>query len=261
VSDRPGVLRVEESAFECVLQDLATQLPARPERLKIAAVVIRAKEAVLFAFLLRIRNGIRKRPLKKVVKSGAEHEKIEPFLDDPVDLAFPVVEIPMLGLKAVQTAVGEITQPAVLEARRLDHIEMIEVDGLPMRNPVTVPEPAAAAAPLEQIVDGVKQRARRTAVQYQQPPPPFAFRADRIIIGTEPQARRRYFSGKYQLRRLRIDRLAAGQDQVAAVVAFDGFQANPGHRFVQPLKFLFRQATGRDLPAFQNSIHDNALHA
>ena len=131
---------------------------------KAAAVVKRPEERAVVEPLarvgrrlrgIRVGHDVRVGALEKIVLPDAQHEDVEPPLEAPVDLARPLLGPPVLGLEAREAPVREIADAAVLEVGFLLHIEAGEVDRVLLRHDVDVPEPAAAAAPFQEVVETV----------------------------------------------------------------------------------------------------------
>ena len=104
----------------------------------------------------RIRDHIRKRFLEQIFDPGPDRKQVQPFFHDPVDFLFPVRQIPVFRLETVQSAMGEITDPPILESRLFMHIQSIQRDVFLLGNAVAVPEIPAIADPFEKVINRVE---------------------------------------------------------------------------------------------------------
>ena len=69
---------------------------------------------------------IRKSKRENILAADAEHEHIEAFFQKPVKLVFPFVFAPHFSLKAMQAAMGEVSESAVFKARSGVYIDAAE---------------------------------------------------------------------------------------------------------------------------------------
>ena len=149
-----------------------------------------------------IRHDVGIRLLPRVVHADAGHHQVQAVLDAPVNLALPVLESPMLGLKARQASMREVAEPAILELRLLADVESGAVDLLLPRHNVAVPEPLAAAAAGKEVVDGEQHRTLVRANEADSLP----FAHDAILVVERVQLR---VDGKRRLRRFAAGNLSA----------------------------------------------------
>ena len=159
VAHRAEVLGHHHATVKGVVEHGLAQESAELERPEERAVVVA---------LHRLGEGLRGvgvvhhvgiRLLERVVHADARHDEVEAALDAPVDLAFPILEPPVLGLEAREAAVREVTEAAELEGGMLKHVKPRDIRRGTLRHHVAVPEPAAAAAPLKEVVDGIERAA------------------------------------------------------------------------------------------------------
>ena len=159
VAHRAEVLRHHQSAVEGVVEHRLAQEAAELERPEERAVVVAGHRLGERLRGVGVVHHIGICLLERVVHADARHDEVEAALDAPVDLLLPVLEPPVLGLEAREAAVREIAEAAEFEGRALVHVEPRNVGRGALRHHVAVPEPAAAAAPLEEVVDGVERAA------------------------------------------------------------------------------------------------------
>ena len=213
-----AVLGVHEVTFERVFEYLPSQLAAvfeRPEQRPVVKPVSGFGQRLC---RIRIADKVREGFLEQVVKSDPEHEHIQPLFKYPVDFLLPVVKTPVLGLEAVQTAMREIAQSAVLEAGRFGDVDIVERQCAGTRNPIAVPEITAAAEQLEVAVYCIYCRARPTAGQNQHLMI-LPLRGNyRIVVGIVPDIEAIDYPLKIELCGQVIDRVASENDNRTRVV-------------------------------------------
>ena len=81
------------------------------------------------------------------------------FFQQEVDLAFPILEIPVFRLKSVERTVREISETAVFQTEVFDIADILRRQFFSFGNDVAIPEPAAGAIPFEIFIDGIEQPA------------------------------------------------------------------------------------------------------
>ena len=186
VAHRAEVLGVHQVTLKSVRQNLFAQLAAELERPEKRPIVVPAHRFRKGFRGVRVVHDVGERFLENVVHPDAEHEDVEALFHEPVDFLLPVVKGPVLRLEPVEAPVSEVALAAVLEPGGFQHVEARNVDRLPLRNHVTVPEPVAAGAVFEEGVNGVKRGTAAAAGQYQVRAPAVLDREDPVIIRGGP---------------------------------------------------------------------------
>ena len=157
VAHRAEILRNDQTPVAGGLQHLLAERPAVFERPEKRTVVVARHRLGDGLGGIGIRNLIRESLLEQIVLSDAEHDRVDTRLHAPIELAVPVGRSPMLSLEARQTTVREVADAAVGEARDLVLVQSVQTRSRALRHHVSIPEPAAAAATLEEIVDGIER--------------------------------------------------------------------------------------------------------